>query len=246
MELTLESTPFLLTIELAATLCCGMVGGLSAVKRQYDMFVIIITAWLTALGGGVIRDVLLGVLPPVNIANRMFVLTGLAAGILVAVLHPEVDKLHKPMLVLDALALGLFAVNGTEKGLLYGMSGMTSVILGMATALGGGLIRDMLINEVPMVIRDRHWYAVPSAIGCVLTVLVARGAQHHWYSHSVEMIGDLCIVALVVALRIASVKFNWLVPGALKRTRAHLPELPHKPMRTSIKNSDKHIHTKAK
>lgn len=246
MELTLESTPFLLGVELVATVCCGMVGGLTAIKHRYDLFVVIITAWLTALGGGVIRDVLLGVLPPFNITSRLFVLTGLAAGILVAVLHPEIDKLQKPMLVLDALALGLFAVNGTEKALLYGMSGMTAVILGMATALGGGMVRDMLINEVPMVVRDRHWYAVPSAIGCVCTVFVARGADHHWYTHTIEIILDLCVVALVVALRLASVRFNWLVPRALNRKRAHLPEFPHKPMRTIIKNADKHIHTKSK
>ena len=175
--LALESNAFFMGIEYLAVFCSGLMGGLCAVRKNYDLFAMLITAWLTALGGGIIRDVMLGSLPPVGISDRGFVLTALVSGLAIAVIHPEVDKLRWSMLTIDALAVGLFAVNGTSKALDLGTSGMTAVFMGMFTALGGGLVRDMLLNDVPMIIRDKHLYAVPSAVGCVLTVFVCRGVQ---------------------------------------------------------------------
>ncbi|KFI65944.1 trimeric intracellular cation channel family protein [Bifidobacterium cuniculi] len=223
METALQTSPFIQGVEYLAIFFCGMGGGLAAVRKQYDMFTIIITAWLTALGGGIIRDVLLGAVPPVGISDRVSVLTALAAGCAVAVFHPEVDKMKWSMLAIDALALGLFAVNGTSKGLMYNTSGMTAVFLGTFTAMGGGLIRDILLNEVPMVIRDRHWYIMPAVLGSMLTVLAWRWQARGAISLQVEMVLDIVIVLLVVAMRICSVAFDWQLPGAVPRSRVHLP-----------------------
>ena len=183
VTVTLESNGFFMGIEYVAVFCCGLLGGLAAIRKGYDLFAILLTAWLTALGGGIVRDVILGALPPVGISDRAMVLTSIAAGLMVAVMHPEVNRLKWSMLVLDALALGLFAVNGTQKALMYGTSGMTAVFLGMFTALAGGLIRDMLLNEVPMAVRDRHWYAFPSLVGCILTVMSYRLEGHGLISY---------------------------------------------------------------
>lgn len=223
MEVALESNAFFLGIEYAAIFCCGMVGGLAAVRKGFDLFAIVLTAWMSALGGGIIRDVMLGSLPPVGIADRGFVLTALASGVAVAIIHPEVDHLKWSMLAFDALALGLFAVNGTSKAMMHHTSGMTAVFLGMFTALGGGLVRDMLLNEVPFVMRDKHWYAVPSAIGCVLTVFVGKAVNAGLLGLREEMILDMVIVATVVALRLISVKFDLIVPGAVVRSHSYLP-----------------------
>lgn len=114
-ELALESNAFFMGIEYLAVFCSGLMGGLCAVRKNYDLFAMLITAWLTALGGGIIRDVMLGSLPPVGISDRGFVLTALVSGLAIAVIHPEVDKLRWSMLTIDALAVGLFAVNGTSK-----------------------------------------------------------------------------------------------------------------------------------
>ena len=141
-ELALESNAFFMGIEYLAVFCSGLMGGLCAVRKNYDLFAMLITAWLTALGGGIIRDVMLGSLPPVGISDRGFVLTALVSGLAIAVIHPEVDKLRWSMLTIDALAVGLFAVNGTSKALDLGTSGMTAVFMGMFTALGGGTLRD--------------------------------------------------------------------------------------------------------
>lgn len=223
MEVALESNGFFIGIEYLATFCCGMVGGLAAVRKGYDIFAIFVTTWLTALGGGIIRDVLLGALPPAGVSDKGLVITALLAAVAVAIIYPEVDKLKWSMLSLDALALGLYAVNGTSKAMMYHMSGTTAVFLGMFTALGGGLIRDMLINEVPMVIRDKHWYAVPSAVGCVLTVLVCKGVNEGIVSFPAEVLLDVLIVVLMVAMRLISVFFDIQLPGALARHNTYLP-----------------------
>ena len=89
MEVALQSTPFFQGVEYLAIFCCGLVGGLAAIRKQYDVFAIIITAWLTALGGGIIRDILLGAVPPVGISDKGSVLTALIAGCVVAVIHVE-------------------------------------------------------------------------------------------------------------------------------------------------------------
>ena len=222
MEVALESNGFFIGIEYLATFCCGMVGGLAAVRKGYDIFAILVTTWLTALGGGIIRDVLLGALPPAGVYRQAGDhRTARSCGR--SIIYPEVDKLKWSMLSLDALALGLYAVNGTSKAMMYHMSGTTAVFLGMFTALGGGLIRDMLINEVPMVIRDKHWYAVPSAVGCVLTVLVCKGVNEGIVSFPAEVLLDVLIVVLMVAMRLISVFFDIQLPGALARHNTYLP-----------------------
>lgn len=202
MQVALENNIVFVVIEYLAILCWGLSGGLAAIRKGYDIFTIMLCGWLTALGGGLVRDVMLGALPPVGITDKGYVLTTLFSGIIVVVAHPEITKLKWTMTVIDALGLGLFAVSGTAKALAYGSSGMTAVFLGMFTALAGGLIRDIFIGDVPMIIRDKHLYAVPSFIGCILTVL---------------------IVIIVVALRLLSVGFNVTLPGAVERHRVYLP-----------------------
>ena len=203
-------------------------------RKGYDIFAILVTTWLTALGGGIIRDVLLGIAPPVGVSDKGLVIVALLASVAVAVCHPEINRLKWSMLSLDALALGLYAVNGTSKAMMYHTSGMTAVFLGMFTALGGGLIRDMLINEVPMVIRDKHWY--------VLTVLVCKGVDAGIVSFPAEVVLDLLIVALMVSMRLVSVIFDIQLPGALVRHNTYLPseaKYLKRPVIHSDKDSDK-------
>jgi uncharacterized membrane protein YeiH len=222
MQLALESNIFFWAIEYIATFCCGLMGGLCAVKKKYDFIAIMITVWLTGLGGGIIRDVFLGIFPPLGVSDKGLVITTLLASATVAVIYPEVDRLGWPMIILDALALGLYSVNGTQKALIYNTSGMTAVFMGLITAIGGGLIRDMLLNEVPAVINDRRWYVLPAIFGSVLTVFVTRAFQAGRISFQWEVGLEVLIVVCVVALRVLSVHFNWQVPGAVQRDRVLL------------------------
>ncbi|MCH4160128.1 trimeric intracellular cation channel family protein [Bifidobacterium sp.] len=222
MSVALESNAVFIAIEYLAIFCSGLSGGLAATRKHYDIFTILIISWVTALGGGIVRDVLLGSLPPAGITNKGYVLSALLSGIVIAVAHPEIGNLTRSMVVVDAMALGLFAVNGTAKAMAFHTSGMTAVFMGMFTALAGGVIRDALLNEVPSVIRDKHWYAVPSFVGCILTVVVGKFVEAGKINLHGEMILDIAIVALIVAMRLLSVKFNIMLPGALERERAHL------------------------
>ena len=216
----LESNVFFVVIEYLAIFVWGLSGGLSAVRKGFDLFTILTCAWVTALGGGLVRDTLLGDLPPIGITDKGYIITCLVSGLVVAVAHPEISRMRWTMDAIDALGLGLFAVNGTAKALAFGMSGVTAVFLGMATALAGGLFRDVLLGDVPMIIRDRHLYAVPSLVGCVLTVLVERGVRAGMVGGSAEMILDVVVVALVFTLRILSVACNVTLPGAIPRSDA--------------------------
>ncbi|MBT1166256.1 trimeric intracellular cation channel family protein [Bifidobacterium simiarum] len=222
-QVALESNAVFIGIEYLATFFCGLSGGLAAIHKRYDLFSILVLSWVTALGGGITRDLLLGALPPVGITDKGFVLTALVSGIIVAIVHPEIDHLKWSMITTDALALGLFAVNGTAKALAYHSSGMTAVFLGMFTALAGGTIRDILLNEVPSILRDKHLYAVPSFVGCLLTVFAARATDHWNLGLNGEMILDIVVVIVVFALRMLSVVFNITFPGAVERRQTHLP-----------------------
>jgi uncharacterized membrane protein YeiH len=209
-------------IEYLAVVACGISGGLPAIKKHYDVFSVLIIAWLTAVGGGLIRDVLLGAVPPVGVSDKWLILMAFASGVICLVFYPEITDLKRSMLVSDALALGLFAVNGTMKALNYGSSMTTAVFLGMATALGGGLIRDILLNVEPAVLRDKHFYAFPSLLGCVLTAVVYRVVQwdvvSNWWSIPLNVV----VIVTVVALRLLSVKLNILLPGPVPRTHSHI------------------------
>ncbi|PLS30892.1 hypothetical protein Uis1B_1181 [Bifidobacterium margollesii] len=221
-QVALESNALFIGIEYLATFICGLSGGLAAIHKRYDLFSILVLAWVTALGGGITRDLLLGV-SPVGITDKGFVLAALISGIIVAVVHPEIDHLKWSMITTDALALGLFAVNGTAKALAYHSSGMTAVFLGMFTALAGGTIRDILLNEVPSILRDKHLYAVPSFVGCLLTVFAARATDRWNLGLNGEMTLDIIVVIVVFVLRMLSVKFNITLPGAVERRHTHLP-----------------------
>ncbi|MCX8647475.1 TRIC cation channel family protein [Bifidobacterium sp. B4107] len=223
MKTALEGNLIFMVIEYLGIFSCGLSGGLAAVRKGYDIIAILLVSWISALGGGVVRDVLLGQVPPSGITDKGSVIVTLASGLVVAVAHPEISRMTWSMLVTDAMALGSFAVNGTAKALMCGTGGMTAIFMGMATALVGGLLRDILLNQVPAVIQDQHWYALPSLIGCLLTLASARARQHGLYPVRVDMALDLAIVALVVVLRIISVKFDILVPGAMDRRSARLP-----------------------
>lgn len=218
--LPLESNWFFLAVEYLATFFCGTIGGMAAYQHGYDSFAIMVAAWFTALGGGTIRDVLIGCFPPVNLSNYWYLGIALFSGVIVIIFHPEMEKMYWTTTVFDALALALFAIDGTTKGIAYHMPAITAVFLGLITGVGGGVCRDIIINEVPMVIKDRRFYAVPALGASVLTVFVCKAYIRNLINFPAEIILDLIIVTLVVAVRLLSVKFDWVMPGAAKRTRA--------------------------
>lgn len=143
-------------------------GAVLAVRKRFDIFGILVLAVVVAVAGGVTRDVLIGAVPPVAITNVRDVALAIAAALLTFYVYPVVKSVQRDVLLLDAVGLAVFAVTGTEKALTYGIHPMMAAVLGMISGIGGGMVRDMLAQEVPAVLRtDIYALAALAAAGIV-------------------------------------------------------------------------------
>lgn len=189
-------------------------GALLAVRKNFDVFGIAVLAEVTALGGGIFRDVIIGAIPPAAFTDLGYFLTPLIAAGLVFFLHPHVERIQVGVNVFDAAGLGLFCVAGTVKAYDYGLGLTASAALGLATAVGGGVLRDVLANEVPSLLRwDRDLYAVPAIVGAVMVVLCIR-----FDALNALTSGAAAITAFV--LRLLAMRFHWRAPRAYNRRSA--------------------------
>ncbi|WP_328719281.1 trimeric intracellular cation channel family protein [Streptomyces sp. NBC_00247] len=189
-------------------------GALLAVRKNFDVFGIAVLAEVTALGGGIFRDLIIGAVPPAAFVDLGYFLTPLIAAALVFFLHPHVERIQVGVNVFDAAGLGLFAVSGTTKAYDYGLGLTSSVALGLATAVGGGVLRDVLANEVPSLLRwDRDLYAVPALVGASMVALCIQ----------FDALNGLTTALAVVTgfvLRLLAMRFHWRAPRAYNRRSA--------------------------
>lgn len=191
-------------------------GGLVGVRARLDLFGVAVLAWMTGLGGGVVRDVFLGDVPPVGISDPLSVGTVLAAGLVVVAVYPWLAGLRRrnPGLPLrgigsavrhlDAVGLAVFAVSGSLKAVQLGAPPLACVFVGGITAVGGGAIRDVLVGQIPEVLR-REVYAVPAVLGAAIIVVADR----------LDVLGAAVIwgtVLLVIAIRVAAIHLNLNIP----------------------------------
>lgn len=186
-------------------------GGLLAVRKNLDIFGIAVLAEVTALGGGVFRDLIIGAVPPAAFQNMGYFFTPLVAALVVFFLHPEVQRINRAIQVLDAAGLGLFCVTGTAKAHDFGLGSVADIALGMATAVGGSVARDLLAHELPSLLRwDRALYAVPALVGStVVAVLIAFGRLD-------GVTGTLAALVAFV-LRLLALRYDWRAPRAWHR-----------------------------
>jgi uncharacterized membrane protein YeiH len=165
-----------LILDLVGVFVFALSGGLVAVKKRLDLFGVLVLANAAALGGGVLRDLLIGAVPPVGISDWRLVTAACLAGLVTFVFHPGVERISRVVRILDAAGLAVFAVGGSLKALGAGAGPMTAVLVGVITAVGGGMLRDLLAGEVPEVLR-RELYAVPALLGSFF-VVVASNTRH--------------------------------------------------------------------
>ncbi|GAA1372502.1 trimeric intracellular cation channel family protein [Streptomyces beijiangensis] len=186
-------------------------GALLAVRKNFDVFGIAVFAEVTALGGGLFRDMVIGAIPPAAFTDLGYFLTPLLAAALVFFLHPEVERIQGAVNVFDAAGLGLFCVTGTTKAYEHGLGLTASAVMGLATAVGGGVLRDVLANEVPSLVRwDRDLYAVPAIIGATLVVLCIK--------FDMLNAGTSAVAAFIaVVLRLLAMRYGWRAPRAWNR-----------------------------
>nr|WP_279672253.1 trimeric intracellular cation channel family protein [Flexivirga meconopsidis] len=185
-------------------------GALLGVRRRLDLFGIWVVAVLTGVGGGVLRDVFLGIHPPTAIEDWRLIATASGAALVVFELHPQFSALRRSVLILDAFGMGLFATTGALTALHHHASGFAAVLVGITTAVGGGVLRDVLVNEVPLLVQQRDLYAVPAMAGAtVLVLMVDTGISD----------GQSLIAGTVLAsgFRLIALRLKWRLPLAPDR-----------------------------
>lgn len=151
-------------MDLGATFVFAISGATSGVRRRLDLFGVLVVAWAAGVSGGIARDLLIGAVPPAAIANWHYLVATVAAGLVGFFASSLIDRLHTPVLLFDAGGLCLFSVVGTQKALAWGLDPVMAAILGMITCIGGGVARDLLTLQVPVVLRA-ELYAVAGLAG---------------------------------------------------------------------------------
>jgi uncharacterized membrane protein YeiH len=179
-------------------------GAAAAVAKRLDLFGVVVVGVLTALGGGVTRDVVIGHIPPLALADWRYPTAAAVTAAIIFWVHGAVFRLRRTMLTLDAAGLALFSVVGTTAAVDAGVPWLGSCVVGMITGVGGGVLRDVITNEIPVVLQ-REIYAVASMVGAVVVVAASRfGIEPLWPS----VVGAV----LVFGLRMISVYRNWSAP----------------------------------
>jgi uncharacterized membrane protein YeiH len=153
-----------LLLDLGGTFAFALSGGLAGVRRRLDIFGVIVLSFAASTSGGIARDLLIGAVPPAALEDWRYMAVSLAAGLLCFVWSSLIEKLHNPVRMLDAMGLALFAVAGTTKALAFGLSPVMAAFLGMVTGIGGGVVRDILLADIPAVLRA-DLYAVAALAG---------------------------------------------------------------------------------
>lgn len=197
-------------LELVGIVAFAISGSMLAIRKDFDVVGIVLLAGITALGGGVLRDLVIGSTPAAFEHLDYLLLPGVVAGLAVFV-HPTLARVRRSVLVFDALGLAVFTVNGTLLASDAGLSTVPAAILGVTTGVGGGLLRDVIARDVPLIVRrDSEIYAIPSALGALI---VAFAHTHEVYS---PVVGVLAAIA-VFGLRATAMSTGWRAPGAWRR-----------------------------
>lgn len=194
----------LLVLDLSGSFVFALSGALAAVRARLDVFGVVVVATVTAIGGGALRDVLLGDTPPNALRHWPYLAVPAAAAVLVFFWHPQVTRMWRPIVVLDAAGLGLFTVTGTRLALEHGLGPAGACALGVLTGIGGGVLRDVLLREIPLVLR-REIYALASAVGAVLIVVVHRAG---W----LDLGWQIGAAVAVFAVRVLAARRRWSAP----------------------------------
>ncbi len=196
----------LLVLDLVGTFVFALAGATAGVRRRLDIFGVLVLSLVTASAGGIARDLLIGAVPPAALADWRYFAAAMLAGVITFLWYPTIERLRTPVRMFDAAGLALFAVAGAEKSLDFGLHPLMAALLGMLTGIGGGMLRDILLAEVPAVLRS-DLYAVAALAGAGVVV---AGDALQWSSGVSALAGAvLCFV-----LRMLAIRFDWHLPRA--------------------------------
>jgi uncharacterized membrane protein YeiH len=201
-----------LGLNLAGTLAFGLSGGILAVRKRMDLFGVLVLSVATGLGGGIMRDLVLGHVPPATLVDWRYLAAAGLGGLIVFVSFGKIVRHGRFLTEFDAIGLSIFTVTGTTIALSAGLSPAAAVLLGMLTGVGGGVLRDVLAAEVPLIFRSEI-YAVASMLGSTIIVV----------ANQLQLSGILTETVAAVAtfsLRTLSVRQGWRIPVAMLKSDA--------------------------
>ena len=202
----------LLVLDLVGTFVFALSGATAGVKRRLDLFGVLVLSFAAGNVGGITRDLLIGATPPGAISDWRYLGVSLLAGVITFWWSSVIDRLWSPVLVFDGAGLALFAVSGAQKALAYGLDPVMAALLGMLTGIGGGMARDVLLAEIPTVLRS-DLYAVAALAGAAVVVI---GNALQLPSAAMTIVGAI----LCFGLRLTAIRRGWHLPIA------HPPDQP--------------------
>ena len=191
-------------LDIIGTMAFALSGALTAMNKRLDPFGILIIAFVTAVGGGTLRDVLIGRTPVGWMLNLNYVYVIFIGYILAIIFRKRFDKLRKSLFLFDTIGLGVFTLIGLEKGISIGLHPIICTALGTMTACFGGVIRDILCNEIPVIFR-KEIYATICILGGIVFFMLKRG---NFPDELIQLVTSL----VIIIVRLLVVKFNWSLP----------------------------------
>jgi uncharacterized membrane protein YeiH len=195
----------LLVLNLAGTFVFGLSGGLAGVQARLDAFGVVVLAVVVGLAGGITRDLLIGI-PPQTFRDWRYLAVAGGAGLVTFLAHRPLERLERPILVLDAGGLALFCVTGASTALDHRVGAVDAIVLGAITGVGGGVLRDILLGEIPVVLRT-GLYAIPALLGASIVVGASKSGTHDL---AVPILG----AAVCFVIRLAGLYLDLNVPPA--------------------------------
>lgn len=201
----MPGVPFLLPIEfdLAAVFLFALTGVWAATRRGYDVVGAFVLAFVTGVGGGLLRDGIFLQEIPLVMRDARYLWAVLAALVVGGLAQRLVERLELLIVYVDALAIGVYAIYGANKSLIAGVSPEAAVLVGLCNAVGGGLIRDVLVREEPLLLKPGQLYFLATLVGCAGFVVLTHG-----YGVDTNIAAWIAI-AVTLLLRILAIRFNW-------------------------------------
>jgi len=193
-------------LDLLGTAAFAASGALAGVQRRMDLLGVVVLALVTAVGGGTVRDVLLGSVPPFCFKDENYLYLSIVIALLVFYFNHSLDFLKRPLLYFDALGLGTFLVIGTGKALAYDAGFLVAVMMGVTTATAGGVIRDVLSDQVPFILQ-KEIYATACIFGGILYYILYRLGMN-------ESLVAVIAALVVVIIRVVAIHRHWSLPIA--------------------------------
>lgn len=197
---------WLIVLDLIGTFVFALSGAAAGAKHRLDLFGVLVLSFAAATSGGIMRDVLIGSTPPAAISDLRYIFVPILAGLILFWAPKMIDRLSYAVLVFDAAGLSLFVISGSYKALAFGLNPVAACLLGVLTGIGGGIVRDLLVREIPAVLH-REIYAVAGLAGAVVVIL-----GNHWRMPPVIVAAVAAI--LCFGLRMVSIHRHWQLPLA--------------------------------